>query len=157
IQIAEQYVGVAYVWGAIPGKGEDPRATGWDCSGMIYWLDQNYGTGELPMGSHYQYQYAQQNGKLFTDMNQLQPGDVVFCDAGPDDGGGAELNRAGHVAMYIGDGQILQAENPSAGTVISDLQAFLNYPGQSWLGAMHMSWSGGGSGAGAPEATGPTA
>src|SRR5690606_314372 len=68
INVAQQYVGVSYVWGGIPGRGQNPWEPGWDCSGMTYWLDQNYGNGDLPMGSHYQYQYAQQTGKLFTNM-----------------------------------------------------------------------------------------
>lgn len=137
---AKKYVGVPYVWGAIPGKGQDPRSSGWDCSGFTYWLDQNYGTGQLPEGSHYQYQYAQQTGKLFTDTSQLQPGDLLFFNTGPDNGGGAELNSAGHVAIYLGNGQIIQAANPSEGTVISD---FSGYYAQTYIGAMHMSWSGG--------------
>ena len=137
---AKKYVGVPYVWGAIPGKGQDPRSSGWDCSGFTYWLDQNYGTGQLPEGSHYQYQYAQQTGKLFTDTSQLQPGDLLFFNTGADNGGGAELNSAGHVAIYLGNGQIIQAANPSEGTVISD---FSGYYAQTYIGAMHMSWSGG--------------
>ena len=141
VQQAMQYVGTPYAWGAIPGKGADPRQTGWDCSGMTYWLDQNYGTGQLPMGSHYQYQYAQQTGQLFNDVNQLQPGDLVFWDTGNMAGAGAELNRAGHVAVYIGNGQILHAANPSQGTIVSDLNSYLQTYG--FLGAMHQSFSGG--------------
>lgn len=143
LDVAKTYVGVPYVWGAIPGKGQDPRQTGWDCSGFTYWLDQNYGTGQLPMGSHYQYQDAQQRGTLFTDPNQMVPGDLMFFDTGPDNGGGAELNRAGHVAIYLGNGQIIEAANPSDGTIIADFQGYYS---QRFIGAEHMSWSGGAAG-----------
>lgn len=138
VNIAQQYLGTPYVWGGIPGKGETP--TGWDCSGFTYWLDQNYGSGQLPMGSHYQYQHAQQNGLLFNDMSQLQPGDLVFFDTGNTAGGGAELNRAGHVAMYIGNGQIIHAANPSQGTIISNIND--GYYNQRYIGSMHASYSG---------------
>jgi hypothetical protein len=137
VDIAKQFLGVAYSWGSIPGKGQDPWTTGWDCSGMTYWLDQNYGSGSLPQGSHYQYQYAQQTGQLFTDLSQLQPGDLVFIDTGWMGGGGSELNRAGHVGIYIGNGQLISAANPNMGTVISPLSGYGNV-----LGAMHGTWSG---------------
>ena len=136
IKVADSFVGnVPYVWGGIPGKGETP--TGWDCSGMTYWLDQNYGTGQLPMGSHYQYQYAKDSGQLFTDMANLQPGDIVFIDTGWMGGAGAELNNAGHVGIYAGNGQLINALNPDAGTVIEPLTDF-----DTILGAMHGSWTG---------------
>ena len=135
VKVANSFVGkVPYQWGSIPGKGEDP--TGWDCSGMTYWLDQNYGSGELPMGSHYQYQYAQETGKLFTDLSELQPGDIVFIDTGWMGGAGAELNRSGHVGIYAGNGQLINALNPDAGTVIEPLSDF-----DTILGAMHGSWN----------------
>jgi hypothetical protein len=135
---AMKFVGTPYVWGGIPGADDDPRVTGWDCSGMTYWLDQKYGGGQLPMGSHYQYQYAQQSGRLFTDLSQLQSGDLVFIDTGWQGGAGAELNRAGHVAVYIGNGQILHAANQQAGTIVSQLSAYGNV-----LGGMKQSFSGG--------------
>lgn len=149
VSIAKEYLGTPYVWGSIPGKGDTP--TSWDCSGFTYWLDQNYGSGQLPMGSHYQYQAAQDSGNLFMDMNQLQPGDLIFFDTGNTAGGGAELNRAGHVAMYIGGGQIIHAANPESGTIISPLS---DYYTSRFIGAEHMSWSGGSAGGytGAPQA-----
>ena len=148
VQIALSYVGkIPYpsTWTGNPGKGDDPMLYGgWDCSGFTYWLDQNYGTGQLPQGSHYQYQYAQQNGKLFMDTSQLQAGDLIFFDTGVRDGGGAELNNASHVAMYIGDGQIVHSANPSVGTIVSSLSDYMN--NYAFLGGMRMSWSGGGAG-----------
>lgn len=114
-----------------------------NCSGFTYWMDQNYGAGNLPMGSHYQYAYAAQSGKLFMDTAQLQPGDLVFFDTGFRGGGGAEMNGASHVAMYIGNGKMLHAANPSQGTIISDFANYAPSNGYKYLGAMHMSFSGG--------------
>lgn len=147
VKIASQYVGVAYVWGGAPGKGVDPwkySMGGWDCSGFTWWLDQNYGDGSLPQGSHYQYEYLMNRGRVTTDMNQLQVGDLLFFDTGWQGGGGAERNNAGHVGMYIGNGQMIHAANPSVGTVIVNLGDFLN-GGAKWLGAGKVSWSGEGS------------
>ncbi|HSE45013.1 MAG TPA: NlpC/P60 family protein, partial [Gemmatimonadales bacterium] len=141
-----------YIWGSVPGAAQDPRVTGWDCSGMTYWLDQKFGSGQLPAGSHYQYQWGLDNGKIFSDTSQLQPGDLVFFDTGNYSGGGANLNNAGHVAMYIGNGKVVHAANPSSGTIISDLAAYQGM--YQYLGGMHMSWSGGGSGYGAGNIAG---
>jgi hypothetical protein len=141
IQTATSFVGkVPYVWGGIPGKGQTP--TGWDCSGFTYWLDQNYGSGTLARGSHYQYQQAVNEGRLKRDPSQLQAGDLVFFDTGNRAGGGANLNAAGHVGMYIGNGKMVHAANRNDGTIISDIGQYMNMYG--YLGAMQMSWSGGG-------------
>lgn len=144
IAAAEQYIGAPYVWGSIPTGNQDPMTTGWDCSGFVYWLNQHYGDGTLVEGSNQQYAQAQQNGKLFTDQNQLTPGDLVFFNTG--DG-----EPAGHVAMYIGNGQIIQAANPDLGTLISNFTD--SYYQNTFIGAEHMSWSGGTPGVGTTAQT----
>lgn len=149
---AKTFVGVPYVWGGIPERGQDPWQTGWDCSGFTYFMDQTKGNGQLPMGSHYQYQYAADNGKLITDTSQFLPGDIVFIDTGWMGGAGSELNRAGHVGIYLGNGQIINALNPDAGTVISDMNSLGKV-----MGAMHETWSGGVQGAPAQGGSTPAA
>ena len=137
LQEVQRYLGTPYVWGAIPGKGDVP--TGWDCSGFTYWMDQNYGTGNLPMGSHYQFQWAKDTGNL---SMQPSPGDIVFFDTGGRAGGGAGLNAASHVGLYLGNGKMMHAANPSDGTIISDFSSYTQM--YSFLGATKMAWSGGG-------------
>lgn len=143
LQEAQKYLGVKYEWGAIPGRGADPWQTGWDCSGFTYWLDQNYGNGRLPQGSHYQYQYAVENGLLYTTTSQLRPGDLLFFNTGSTRGGGGSLNPASHVGIYLGDGKMISAMNEALGTVITGIDP--GSVGGSFLGGMHMSWSGPGS------------
>jgi cell wall-associated NlpC family hydrolase len=138
---AMKYVGVPYEWGAIPGRGDNPWQTGWDCSGFTYWLDQTYGNGQLPQGSHYQYDYARRTGQLYTNISQIAPGDILFFDTGNMAGGGAELNRAGHVGVALGDGKMISALNPGAGTVVSNIAGI-----GVFLGGMKMGWSAGGGG-----------
>jgi cell wall-associated NlpC family hydrolase len=142
VQQAMQYVGVPYVWGSLPQVGDDPWKTGWDCSAFIDYLDNTFGNNELPAGSHYQYQDTVSKGLLIQDPNQLAAGDLVFFDTGNTAGGGANLNRAGHVGMYIGNGQFIQAANPSAGTIVSNLSDYIQTYG--FLGGRKMGWSGGG-------------
>ena len=153
VDIAKSFVGkVRYHLGSKPSASVDNPTT-WDCSGFIKWLDNRYGNGQLPGGAHYQYQYAQKNGKLFTDMSQLQPGDVIFINTGFKGGAGAWLNPASHVAIYAGNGMMIHAttgKTAGSGTILSPMSA---YPkaGKPILGAMHMPWSGG-SGGGYPGA-----
>lgn len=109
VSLANRYVGVTpYVW-----AGHDP--TGWDCSGFVSWLYKNAWGVDISTGSHYQYTTG-----ISVPMNQLQAGDLLFYDTS----GGTEFdngNYASHVAMYIGNGQMVQAANPQAGTIISSV------------------------------------
>lgn len=141
---AQKYIGVSYVWGSIPGANQDPWKTGWDCSGFTWFLDQKYGNKTLPQGSHYQYDYAVRSGKLNTNINQLKPGDLVFFDTmdSAPNGAGANMNRASHVAIYMGNGKIMHAASGDLGTIISDMNS--SYYSGRFLGGMSMSWSGGG-------------
>lgn len=153
VQTAMQYVGVPYIWGSLPGAEADPWKTGWDCSAFVNWLDDKYGANEIPAGSHYQYQDSVNKGLLFTDLNQLQSGDLMFWNTGNTAGGGAGLNAAGHVSMYIGNGQMIHAANPGAGTIVSNVSDYLNmYPS---LGARHMGWSAAGQAQMAPPSQMP--
>jgi cell wall-associated NlpC family hydrolase len=142
VQKALEYVGVPYVWGSLPQAGDDPWKTGWDCSAFIDYLDNTVGSNELPAGSHFQYADTVKKGLLIQDPSQLQAGDLVFFDTGNTRGGGANLNSAGHVGMYIGNGQFIQAANPSAGTIVSNLSDYMQTYG--FLGGRKMGWSGGG-------------
>lgn len=142
VDIAQLYVGLPYMnvdeWVAQsaiagtgnPGRGIDPRQWGsdtgrWDCSGFVYWLDQNYGDGTIPEGSHEQYNYFyNKDPQGFTarnaavtqgDYSSLQVGDIVYMDTNGTVRGG---NEASHVAIYIGGGQFINAANDSEGTTI---------------------------------------
>lgn len=134
VDIARLYVDIVPyesldVWNGNPGAGVDPRDPaqhGWDCSGMVYWMDQNYGTGQIPEGSHEQYNFFDQTDPNFHsrdaavtagDYSSLNVGDIVYMDTDGTVRGG---NEASHVAVYIGNGQFINAANPSEGTTIWD-------------------------------------
>jgi hypothetical protein len=107
---------------------------------MIKWLSDKMGAG-VPAGSHPQYAWAQQTGRLTYDMAGLKPGDLMFFDTGFRGGGGSEMNNASHVGMYIGNGQMIHAANESVGTIISSLED--PYYKGKFIGAAKMDWSGG--------------
>jgi cell wall-associated NlpC family hydrolase len=85
VAAAESRVGDPYVWGA-----SGPSA--FDCSGLVMWAYAQVGIS-LPHFSGAQYADT-----THISMSQLQPGDLVF----PSDPGS-------HVAMYAGNGEIVEA------------------------------------------------
>jgi len=89
VAFAMDQVGDAYVYGA---AGPDA----WDCSGLTMAAWGAAGVS-LPHSSSAQYSSAPQ-----VSTSDLQPGDLVFY-----------YSPISHVAMYIGNGQIVHASNPS--------------------------------------------
>jgi cell wall-associated NlpC family hydrolase len=90
--IALRYLGIPYQWG-----GASP-ATGFDCSGFVMYVFAQLGI-QLPHQSAAQYAYGTP-----VPRSQLQPGDLVF------------YNDLSHVAIYIGNGEIVHA--PQTGDVV---------------------------------------
>ncbi len=95
IEFARKQLGEPYLWGA---AGPDS----WDCSGltMMAWRQ---GGISLPHYSAAQYQQTKH-----LSVGQLRAGDLVFWGTSP--------NTIHHVALYIGNGQIIQA--PHTGDVV---------------------------------------
>jgi len=97
ITFARAQIGCPYVW-----DGTGPCADGYDCSGLVY---AAYAAAGIHIArTTYQWQ---QDGPV-VPLSQIQPGDLLFS-AGSD---GTPTNP-GHVVMYLGDGQVIQA--PQAG------------------------------------------
>jgi len=76
----------------------------YDCSGLTMAAWGAAGVG-LPHSSSAQYGYG-----THISPSQLQPGDLVFY-----------YSPISHVGMYIGNGMIVNAENPSAGIRVAPL------------------------------------
>ena len=94
VAIAEHYLRVPYVWGgAIP-------ATGFDCSGLTRFVYAQLGVN-LP---HYAASQFAAFPKL--DPAQLEPGDLVFFEP--------KFDGPGHVALYIGNDQMIEAPHTGA-------------------------------------------
>lgn len=94
---AMKYIGTPYKWGgAAPG--------GFDCSGLLYYAFGKYGV-HLPRISADQARYGAR-----TDLKNLRPGDLVAWD------NSTRNNGADHIAIYAGDGYIIEA--PHAGATV---------------------------------------
>ncbi|CAL9474161.1 cell wall-associated NlpC family hydrolase [Streptomyces thermodiastaticus] len=95
-------VGDAYVMGAT-----GPNA--WDCSSLVQAAFKQVGV-DLP-------RVSQDQSMVGTDipLSQIQAGDILYW-------GGK--GSAYHVGVYIGNGQYLDAANPSKGVVIQDLSGY---------------------------------
>lgn len=99
-QYAKQFIGNPYVWGGTS------LTRGADCSGFVLSLYAKYGI-TLPHSSR-----AQANCGRRVALSQMKPGDLVFYTKG------GSIN---HVAMYIGNGQVIHASSPSTGIRISSV------------------------------------
>lgn len=99
VAYATQFVGNPYVWGGTS------LTRGADCSGFVLSVYANYGV-YLPHSSR-----AQAGCGTRISASEAQPGDLFFY------GSGKGIN---HVAIYIGNGQIVHASSPSTGIKISN-------------------------------------
>lgn len=105
IQYATQFVGNRYEWGG------ESLTDGVDCSGFTMKIYEKYGI-YLPHSSG-----AQANCGTRIDSQDARPGDLFFYS----NGGGIN-----HVAMYIGNGQVVHASSAKTGIKISN--AFYRSP-----------------------------
>lgn len=99
-EYAKQFVGNPYVWGGTS------LTNGADCSGFVLSIYARYGV-TLPHSSR-----AQANCGTRVSLSEVRPGDLVFYTRG------GVIN---HVAMYIGNGQVIHASSPSTGIRISSM------------------------------------
>lgn len=100
VNYALQFVGGRYVWG-----GNDPH-TGADCSGFVkYVLSHVAGVG-LPRTSREQAKTGRS-----VKSSEMRPGDLIFYTN--------SKGTVNHVAMYIGNGQIVHAASRRSGIKIS--------------------------------------
>ncbi len=98
VDYATQFVGNPYVWGGTS------LTNGADCSGFVQSVYANFGVS-LPRTS-----YEQQNAGTAVSYADAQPGDLICY--------------GGHVAIYMGNGQIVHASNSVDGIKISNNAAY---------------------------------
>ena len=105
VAFAMQYLGNRYVYGGTS------LTNGTDCSGFTMRIYQHFGYS-IPRSSA-----AQASFTRTISASEAQPGDLFFYGNG---------RSVGHVAMYIGGGQVIHASNARTGIKISN--AFYRTP-----------------------------
>ena len=102
LKFAKRFIGTPYVWG-----GTTP--SGFDCSGFTQYVFKKFGI-DLPRVSADQGRM----GKRIS-LDKLKPGELVFWD------NSARNNGADHVAIYLGNGKIIEAPRPGRSVQISSM------------------------------------
>lgn len=103
VKRASEFLGLPYVWGG--GGVNGPTGGGFDCSGLTSYAvyAATDGTLTLPRTSETQWSVGTE-----VPVDQARPGDLLFGNWGQ--------NGPGHVAIYIGNGQMIHA--PTTGDVV---------------------------------------
>lgn len=94
---ALQFLGNPYVYGG------NSLTNGVDCSGFSSQIYKNFG---VSLSRQSAAQYA--NDGVHVDPSDVQPGDLMFY---------GYSGNVSHVAIYIGDGQVIQASTPQTGII----------------------------------------
>ena len=94
VSFARQYVGNPYVWGG------NSLTKGCDCSGFVHLVYKNFGYKTVRYSMSFMYEGVPVARK------DVRPGDIVVY---------AIKKGIGHVAIYAGNGKIVEAQSKSAG------------------------------------------
>ena len=111
VAAAKQYLGTPYVYGGTSSSGVD-------CSGLVQLAAKASGI-DIPRTT-----YDQINVGQAVSKNNLQEGDLVFFR-----GSGGSTSAPGHVGIYIGNGQYIQAPKTGDVVKISNLSGRSDYVG----------------------------
>ncbi len=113
VSFALQFEGNPYVWGGTS------LTNGADCSGFTQSIMANFGISIPRVASDQAYA-----GRSVA-VGSVQPGDLLFY---LDDSG-----SIGHVALYIGNNQVIHASTPETGIIISDISYRQAYSAASYV------------------------
>lgn len=106
--LAYQYIGYPYVGGA-----NGPYA--FDCSGFVQYIYSQVGIGVSRSTS------TQLYDGVAVSYNDMQPGDIIswgYVDGQPS-----------HSSLYVGNGMMIHAANPSMGVILSEVSYWQNHSG----------------------------
>ncbi|KWX80274.1 SH3 domain-containing C40 family peptidase [Paenibacillus jilunlii] len=115
------YLGTPYEF----GSSRSDTST-FDCSDFIRQIFMDAANLKLPADSRQQGDWIKQNSTVVTDISGLKRGDLMFFMdyKGSSDSAYAGIDKSAaritHVAMYLGDGQLLQTYSVASGGVRVD-------------------------------------
>ncbi len=115
IAYIEQFKGVPYVLGG-------NTTSGWDCSGFTWWALKYLGVSNPPRTA-----LQQSIGGINVNKNNMsewKPGDILVYTAG---------GVVNHVALYLGNGQLMHALNPEIGTTIQGVENYEQWDSRNQL------------------------
>lgn len=115
VEYALKFKGNRYVWGG------NSLTNGVDCSGFTQQIYKKFGVNLARCS------YAQANNGKEIAFEDLKPGDLIFYY-------NKKLKRIGHVALYIGDNQIVHAQSSKTGIVVSKWNYHTPYKAVNVLG-----------------------
>lgn len=119
IAAARSQIGIAYAWGgggySGPSRGvaQGAGTVGFDCSSLMQYAFYQGTKGQVQLPRVTDQQEASSLVKT-VDWSQMQPGDMIFFRI-PGEAGW------GHVALYVGNGQIIEAPHTGANVRISSV------------------------------------
>lgn len=108
VAYAKQFIGIKYKYG-----GSSPQ-TGFDCSGLVGYIYQNFG---IKLNRSAQSMYS--NG-VKVSKNQLKPGDILFFDASPRKASGV----IDHAGIYLGGDSFIHASSSNGKVRIQKLSEY---------------------------------
>lgn len=94
VNFAMKYVGNPYVWGG------NSLTKGCDCSGFVHLVYKNFGYNTVRYSMSFLYE------GVAVSRSDVRPGDIVVY---------AMKDGVGHVAIYAGNGKIVEAQSSKAG------------------------------------------
>lgn len=117
VGFCRKYTGVKYCYG---GADTD----GWDCSGFTQWVLKQVG-GLIPRTT-----VLQAQGGIAIDVNERSKwssGDILIYQSG---------GAVNHVALYLGNNQLMHALNSKYGTIIQDVDYYEKWDEKNKLKAV---------------------
>lgn len=105
LDFIRNYLDVEYVYGGV-------SPSGWDCSGFTQWTMKCLGVS-IPRLA--QQQAVSGKAVSIRDRSKWKPGDILVYSSG---------RQASHVALYLGNNQLMHALNTKYDTLIQDVDYY---------------------------------
>ena len=105
VSAAYSFLGYRYTY-----AGASPE-TGFDCTGFVYYIYGLFGKKVGRSSSDIIY------SGTGVSIDNMQPGDIIVWSTRADNG-------PTHAALYVGDGMMIHAANPSQGVILSSIEGW---------------------------------